>query len=90
MDLVHDAVNSRGRMAVRDADGADGLEFRLKVLRGAEVVGAGNEGADDGVLGGGCGAGVVAGIEVGVGGFAVDGGGLIGMDEDVKEGKVAV
>ena len=29
------------------------------------------------------------GIEVGVGGFAVDGDGFIGMEEDVKEGKVA-
>ena len=35
VDLVHDAVNCRGRMAVRNADGADSLEFRLKVLRGA-------------------------------------------------------
>ena len=67
MDLVHDAVNSRGRMAVRDADGADCLEFRLKVLRGAEVVGAGDEAMDDKVLGGGVSEGVVVGIEVGVG-----------------------
>ena len=53
-------------------------------MRGAEVVGAGGEGADGGVLGGGCSAGVVAGVEVGVGGSEVDGGGLIRMDEDVK------
>ena len=41
-------------------------------------------------LGGGGSAGVVAGVEVGVGRFAVDGGGLIRMDDDVKEGEVAV
>ena len=75
-------------MAVGDADGADCLEFRFRVLRGAEVVGAGNEGTDDGVLGGAGGAGVVAGVEVGVGGFAVDRGGFIRMDKDFKEGEV--
>ena len=60
------------------------------MLRGAEVVGAGDERTDDGVLGGGGSAGVVADVEVGVGGFAVDRGRFIRMDEDVKEGEVAV
>ena len=49
-------------MAVGDADAADCLEFGFKVLRGAEVVGMGDEGTDDGILGGGGGAGVVVGV----------------------------
>ena len=42
----------------------DCQEFRFKVLRGAEVVGAGDEAMDDGVLGGGVSEGVVVGVEV--------------------------
>ena len=56
------------------------------MLRRTEVVGTSCEGSDNTVLGGVSSAGGVLGVEVGVRGLPVDGGGLVRMDEDVKEG----
>ncbi len=53
-------------------------------------MGTSRQGSDDTVFGGGCGAGVVASLEVGVSGLSVDGCGFVRMDEDVKEGDGSV
>ena len=66
------------------------LKFCVQVLGGADVVGSPGEGSDDAVLRGVGGAGGVLRVEVGVGRFTVDGGGLVRMDEDVEEGDRSV
>jgi hypothetical protein len=74
------------REAVEEEDISDGLEYSIKVLRRAEVIGSSCEGSVETVLSGVGGAGRVLRVEVSVVGFSVDGGGIIRVDEDVKEG----
>ena len=56
------------------------------MLRGTDVVGTTSEGSDNTVLGRCRGAGGVLGVEVGVGGFPINRGRFVGVDEDVEEG----
>ena len=54
------------------------------MLRRAEVVGTSGEGLDYGAASGGWSRGVVLEVEVGVGGFPIDRGREVRMEEDIK------
>ena len=60
------------------------------MLRRAEVAGTSGEGLDYGAASGGRSRGVVLEVEVGVGGFPIDRGREVRMEEDIKIGKKAV
>ena len=48
--FVHDGSDKLGRESVEKADVSDGLQFSVKVLWGAEVVGSSSERSDKSVL----------------------------------------
>ena len=89
-NFFHDGSDPVRREAVEETDVSDSLQFSVQVLRRADVVGSPCKGSDDAVLGGVGGAGVVLRVEVGMSRLPVDGGGLVRMDEHVKEGEESV